>query len=89
MATESHANTRIRASVHSVHSTFYLTEIFYNRFNLVIIIISRRIYYGHCGQSLKALQTPGLRAIKDYIYYGHYCGQSCSSLNRQVAYVED
>jgi hypothetical protein len=48
-----------------------------------------RIYYGHYGQPLKELQTPGLRAIKDYIYYGHYCGQPCNSLNKQAAYVED
>ena len=90
MATESHANTRNEVSVHSVHSTFYLTGIFLNKSKLIIIIIiSMRIYYGHYGQPLKALQTPGLRAIKDYIYYGHYCGQSCNSLKKQAAYVED
>ena len=48
-----------------------------------------RFYYGHCGQSHKALQTQGLRTIKDYTYYGHYCGQSCSSSKKQAAYAKD
>ena len=60
MAAEPHANTRIRASVHSVHSTFYLTGIFFIQEEIDNNKLSMRFYYGHYGQPHETLQTQGL-----------------------------
>jgi len=50
----------IGASVHSVHSTFYLTRIFFIQEEIDNNKLSMRFYCGHYGRHLEALQTQGL-----------------------------